>query len=57
VHFFDATGIFDEVASIIYADSCCHYNNEGNRILVARIVRELEAVLLRANRSAGLQIE
>lgn len=52
VNFLDATPVFDDIDSIIYADSCCHYNNEGNRILVDRIVREIEAVLIHNRQSA-----
>jgi len=39
VNFVDATPIFDDIDIIIYADSCCHYNDAGNRLLVDRIVR------------------
>ncbi len=41
VAFLDATGVFDEVRVDVYSDSCCHYNDVGNRILVDLIVKEI----------------
>ena len=52
VKFIDATSVFDDVDSIIYADTCCHYNNEGYQILIDRIVREIETEPLPSNHSA-----
>lgn len=46
VNFIDATPIFNDIDIIIYADSCCHYNDKGNRILINRIVREIGHSLL-----------
>lgn len=33
VNFYNALDIFDETSAIIYADDCCHFNQQGNRIL------------------------
>lgn len=41
VAFLDATRVFDEVRVDVYSDSCCHYNDVGNRILVDLIVKEM----------------
>ena len=48
----DATPIFDDVDTVIYADSCCHYNDKGNQILAAMIVNKIESVLSRIDHSA-----
>ena len=42
VNFLDATKVFDEVNGIIYADTCCHYNERGNKILIDRIIEALD---------------
>jgi hypothetical protein len=42
INFVDATQVFDAVNSIIYADSCCHFNDDGNQLLVDLIVRQIE---------------
>ena len=41
VNFIDATPIFNDIDTVIYADSCCHYNDKGSQILIDRIVREI----------------
>jgi len=41
VKFIDATPVFDDITDIVYADSCCHFNDEGNQRLVDRIVGEV----------------
>jgi hypothetical protein len=33
VSFFDATAIFDNEPSAVYADDCCHYTERGNELL------------------------
>ena len=33
--------IHDLITDVIYADSCCHFNDEGNQRLVDRIVGEV----------------
>jgi len=46
VHFRDLTRMFTEIQDPVYEDSCCHFNERGNRLLaeeMARFVmRELE---------------
>ncbi len=39
VRFLDLTDSFQGVEESIYADSCCHINEAGNRILGERIAR------------------
>ena len=41
VTFIDASSIFDDVEEVIYADACCHYNDQGNHLLVDAIVSRL----------------
>jgi len=41
VDFADATGIFDSVEDVIYADACCHYNQRGNDLLADFILSRL----------------
>ena len=43
--FFDATSIFDDERSAVYADDCCHYTQRGNELLADFLAaRVLEAV-------------
>jgi hypothetical protein len=42
VPFFDATTIFDNEASAVYDDDCCHYTERGNELLADFIARVLE---------------
>lgn len=57
VNFIDATPIFDDVDAIIYADSCCHYNDKGSQILADFIVREIGTALLPPNHSEQVRYE
>ncbi len=41
VNFFSATNIFDDTSEIVYADSCCHYNDLGNQILAHFIAKKI----------------
>jgi len=41
----DAIGVFDTEPRPVFADSCCHFNELGNRMLVDRIMEELGPVL------------
>ena len=54
VKFIDATPVFDNIDTIIYADSCCHYNGRGSQLLIDRIVREIGIVLLPLESTPGL---
>ncbi|MEW6668821.1 MAG: hypothetical protein AB1512_26720 [Thermodesulfobacteriota bacterium] len=41
VNFHDATMLFADIADTIYRDTCCHYNEKGNRILAKYIVHHI----------------
>ena len=41
VPFFDLTQIFKNIKNTIYADNCCHYNAEGNRIIADYIIKAI----------------
>ena len=43
VTFVDLTPLFKDATQTLYRDSCCHLNREGNRMLAARIGREVAA--------------
>lgn len=40
-HFYSALDIFDKDPNIVYQDSCCHYNDLGNRILADFIAKSI----------------
>jgi len=45
VKFFNAIDIFDDEPNPVYKDNCCHYNNNGNRVLadfIATSILEVE---------------
>ncbi len=39
VNFTDLSRVFDDVEEALYTDSCCHFNEVGNRILAKHIAR------------------
>ncbi|MFH1680848.1 MAG: hypothetical protein ABIH26_09420 [Candidatus Eisenbacteria bacterium] len=41
VPFTDLTGIFRDVEETVFADACCHYNEEGNDMIARRIARAI----------------
>lgn len=41
VDFLDATRLFDHTTAPVYADTCCHYNELGNRMLANEIVAHI----------------
>jgi hypothetical protein len=41
----DMTTLFDSVDQIVYADSCCHYNQAGNEIFALSIANEMLNIL------------
>ncbi len=43
VRFVDLTRLFEDIDQPIYIDSCCHYNQVGNRLLAERLAQELLA--------------
>lgn len=45
VPFHDLTGLFADHPEPLYSDSCCHYNQRGNRLLAAAIGRAVVAGL------------
>ena len=46
LNFIDGTGIFDaEPIQIVYSDSCCHYNQLGNKILARTIAQEMLRII------------
>ena len=45
IHVVDAIDVFDSELRPVFSDSCCHYDDLGNRILVDRIFEELRPVL------------
>jgi len=46
IHVVDAVDVFDSELRPVFSDSCCHYDDLGNRILVDRIFEELRPVLM-----------
>jgi len=45
VNFVSAINIFDDTSEIVYADSCCHYNDFGNQILARFIANKIIEVV------------
>jgi hypothetical protein len=45
VPFVDATPLFRDQAGTVYADACCHFNNDGNAMLAAFVAQKALAVL------------
>jgi hypothetical protein len=41
LQFLDATKIFDNEPSPVYADDCCHYTDRGNEILADAIAAQI----------------
>jgi hypothetical protein len=41
VKFVDLTAVFAEETETLYVDDCCHFNAVGNRVVAARVSREL----------------
>ena len=46
IHVVDAVDVFDTELRPVFSDSCCHYDDLGNRILVDRILEELRPMLM-----------
>ena len=43
VAFHDLSGVFENERQTLYADNCCHFNGQGNRILAKAIADAIEA--------------
>ena len=53
IEFHDFTELFKTEARTVYKDSCCHYNDLGNEILVQQIARIVGAYLARDAAGSG----
>ena len=41
VSFHDLTGLFSQVEEPVYADTCCHYNDTGQKLLAAVVAKSI----------------